>query len=573
VRRTPAIGRWVVAVLLAALALPLHAAQPRPAAAAAQTAVPPDPEAGTDRPAVVTVEGDAILWITAGAGPYTPAFRAERITQRLEAVIHDRTLRDPTVAVTEVDGSTELRVGPHLLMAVTPRDAASLGASRVSLAHQYARVFEEAIRAERLRYAPATLARSGIYGLLGSLVFGATVWIILKLTAAIRRRLGARRGSRSTTLDVLQEEVLEGGRLARVLTGTIFAIRAGLILVAFAFYLSWILGLFPWTRSVSRRLLDYGYTPLRTVAAALVGYIPNLLFLILIGALVHVAMRLVRAFFASIQDGRLVFANFPPEWADPTHKIVRVLLIAFGLVVAFPYLPASDSPAFTGVSVFMGVLVSLASSSALSNMIAGIVLTYTGAFRLGDRVKVGDAFGDILETSLLTTRIRTIKNEDVTIPNSVVIGSAVTNYTREAATRGLILHTTITIGYDAPWRQIHGLLIDAALATPGILATPKPFVWQTALNDFYVTYEINAYTAAPQDMIDIYAVLHSRIQDAFYAAGVEIMSPHYTSIRDGNTIAIPDTFRAPGYEPKGFIVESERAKPRTATLRRGHDGR
>ena len=166
-----------------------------------------------------------------------------------------------------------------------------------------------------------------------------------------------------------------------------------------------------------------------------------------------------------------MFANFPAEWAATTNKIVRVLLIAFGLVVAFPYLPASDSPAFAGVSVFMGVLVSLASSSALSNMIAGIVLTYTSAFRLGDRVKVGDSFGDIIEASLLATRLRTIKNEDIMIPNGIVLGSSVVNYTREANTLGLILHTSVTIGYDAPWRTIHELLIGAALQTPGVLTS------------------------------------------------------------------------------------------------------
>ena len=179
---------------------------------------------------------------------------------------------------------------------------------------------------------------------------------------------------------------------------------------------------------------------------------------------------------------------------------------------------------------------------------------------MGDRVKLGDAFGDIVETSLLTTRLRTIKNEDVTIPNSIVLGSAVTNFTREAATLGLILHTTVTIGYDAPWRKVHELLIDAALGTPGVLEKPRPFVWQTALNDFYVTYEINAYTASPKDMIDIYAVLHSKIQDSFYAAGVEIMSPHFTSVRDGNTVAIPAGFRPPDYQPQRFHVETVAAE-------------
>jgi small-conductance mechanosensitive channel len=305
--------------------------------------------------------------------------------------------------------------------------------------------------------------------------------------------------------------------------------------------------------------LSYVFAPLRALGLGLIAYLPKLVFLVVITAVVTVAIRIVRAFFRQIADGRLVFASFPAEWAAPTDKIVRVLLIVFGLVVAFPFLPASDSPAFTGVSVFFGVLVSLASSSALSNAIAGIVLTYTSAFRLGDRVKIGDAFGDIIDTSLLATRIRTIKNEEVTIPNSIALGSAVTNYTRESQTRGLILHTAVTIGYNVPWRQVHALLLDAAQATRGILTDPKPFVWQTALNDFYVTYELNAYTASPQEMIDIYAELHAAIQDAFFAAGIEIMSPHYTSLRDGNTAAIPETFRPAGYEARGFRVEGPAA--------------
>jgi small-conductance mechanosensitive channel len=291
-----------------------------------------------------------------------------------------------------------------------------------------------------------------------------------------------------------------------------------------------------------------------------VGYLPKLLFVIVIAAIVYVAIQLVGVFFNQIREGRIVFASFPAEWADPTNKIVRVLLVAFGVVVAFPYLPASDSPAFAGVSVFMGILVSLASSSALANMIAGIVLTYTGAFRMGDRVRVGDAFGDIIETSLLATHVRTIKNEDITIPNSIVLGSSTINYSRSAGTLGLILHTSVTIGYDAPWRKVHDLLIEAAVATPGVLQQPCPFVWQTALNDFYVTYEINAYTDSPRAMVDIYAALHARIQDAFYAAGVEIMSPHYTALRDGNAVAIPETLRAPGYCAPAFRVEDVTAR-------------
>ena len=541
-----------IAVLLAMLCHPVAAVV---AAQVPQTPPSQDLEAQGERAAPVLVGGDPVVWITVGAGPYTPQFRADRIGQRLHAVIRDRSLRDPTVTVTENEGSSELRAGSHLLMVVTQLDARSLGAARTVLAEHYAREFESVIRAERLRYAPATLIRSGVFGLLATLALAVVVWLIRRLARAIQHAVDGWRARRPGALRLQQAEIISADRVGLALERAIRITRLVLVVLAIDLYLTYVLGLFPWTRAVSARLLDYVVSPIRMTAAAVVGYLPNLLFVVVIAAIIYWAIRLVGLLFQQIQQGRIVFANFPAEWAAPTNKIVRLLLIAFGVVVAFPYLPAHESPAFAGVSVFIGVLVSLASSSALSNMIAGIVLTYTGAFRLGDRVKVGDSFGDIIDASLLATRVRTIKNEDITIPNSVVLGSSVINYSREAGTLGLILHTSVTIGYDAPWRTIHDLLIDAALGTPGVLTEPRPFVWQTALNDFYVTYEINAYTRSPRDMIDIYAALHARIQDVFYAAGVEIMSPHYTALRDGNTVAIPEPSRAPGYRAPAFRVE------------------
>jgi small-conductance mechanosensitive channel len=555
--------RVLLAALLAAvfLAVPLASATGSgEAMAAPQTPAPPDPEAAADRAAPVLVGGDPVIWVTTGIGPYTSQFRADRISQRVHDAVRDRTIHDPTVTVTEAEGSSELRVGPRLLMVVTQQDARSVGAARPSIAQQYARELEVAIRSERLRYAPATLVRSGVYGLIATLAMAAAVWLIQRFTRAIRGGVD-RLTRRRVALHVQDADIVSVDRLGRAIGRTVRAFRFVLLLLTFDLYLTYVLGLFPWTRAISSRLLGYLLTPIRAAAAAFVRYLPNLLFVIVIATLVYWAIRLVGLFFNQIRQGRIAFASFPAEWADPTNKIVRVLLIAFGVVVAFPYLPASDSPAFAGVSVFMGVLVSLASSSALSNMIAGIVLTYTGAFKLGDRVKLGDAFGDIIGTSLLATRVRTIKNEDVTIPNSVVLGTSTVNYSRSAGTVGLILHTSVTIGYDASWRKVHDLLIDAALATPGVLHEPRPFVWQTALNDFYVTYEINAYTQTPRDMVDIYAALHARIQDAFYAAGVEIMSPHYTALRDGNAVAIPEPLRAPGYHAPAFRVEDARSRP------------
>jgi small-conductance mechanosensitive channel len=507
------------------------------------------------RSAPVLLGGEPVLWIVAGGGQFTAQVRAERITQRLEEIVRDRSIRNPAVTIVDAGNSSELRVQGRLLMVVTGQDALVLGVSRAVLAEEAGKTLEAAIRAERLRYAPTTLVRGAWQAALALVALLAALWLIRRAHRWARARIERRceQWLRSNNVHRLGEHRVRS--LTRALGRFATAVYVVMALAAIDAFLTYAFGLFPWTRAASIRLAEYALTPVRALVTAFVDYLPNLFFLIVITAVFYAAIRLVDVVSAQVRDGHIVLPNFPAEWADPTRKIVRVLLVALGVVVAFPYLPASSSPAFTGVSVFLGVLVSLASSSALSNIIAGLVLTYTRAYRIGDRVRVGETYGDIVATTLLVTRIRTIKNEEITIPNGIVLGNSVTNYSREAKTLGLILHTSVTIGYDAPWRTVHGLLIDAALATPGVLRDPRPFVWQTALNDFYVTYEINAYTGAPHDAPAIYADLHARIQDAFYAAGVEIMSPHYASLRDGNTIAIPEAARPPGYRPPGFRVE------------------
>lgn len=524
-------------------------------AALAAAQEPRDLETPANQPAPVVVGGEPVLWISTGLGPYTAQFRAARAERRIDEAVHDRTLRDLTVTIVDVENSSELRAGPHLLLVVTSEDATSVRAPRTSVAQQYAHSLEAAMRAERERYAPAALARAAALATVSTALFAAFVWLLLRVSAAVRRGLRKRLAQRLARSTIVAGELVPTEKIESVIERTGTIARFLLILFAFNVYLTYVLGLFPWTRAASHQLLRYALTPVRAFGTSFIDYLPNLLFLAVVILAIYAAIRIVSLLFRQIEHGKLVFEKFPAEWAVPTYKIVRTLLIAFGLVIAFPYLPASKSPAFTGVSVLVGILVSLASSSALSNIIAGIVLTYTGAFRLDDRVGIGDTVGDIIDTALLATRIRTIKNEEVTIPNSLVLASAVTNYTRESQTRGLILHTTVTIGYDAPWRKVHDLLIEAAVGTAGVLAVPEPFVWQTALNDFYASYEINAYTASPQRMPDIYAELHARIQDAFYAAGLEIMSPHYTSVRDGNTSAIPESLRNPDARPRRFQVE------------------
>jgi small-conductance mechanosensitive channel len=255
--------------------------------------------------------------------------------------------------------------------------------------------------------------------------------------------------------------------------------------------------------------------------------IPDLMFLFVLVLVVRLVLHLVKIFFVEIAEGRIVFENLAPEAALPTYRLVRILILAFAVVVAYPYIPGSNSGAFKGVSLFLGVLFSLGSSSILGNIMAGYSMIYRRAFRIGDRIRVGDVLGDVTQSRLLVTTVRTPKNEEVVIPNSVILSTDVVNYSSLARRDGLILHTKVTIGYGTPWRQVEGMLLDAAARTPGLLREPPPFVLQTALGDFAVTYEINVYCDAPQRMAALYNELHRRILDVFNEYGVQIMTPAY----------------------------------------------
>jgi small-conductance mechanosensitive channel len=303
-------------------------------------------------------------------------------------------------------------------------------------------------------------------------------------------------------------------------------------------------------------------------------YLPNLIVIAAVLLIVYWLVHVLGMIFAEIEKGSLKIRGFYPDWAEPTEKLVRVLVLAFTVIVLFPYLPGVKSPAFQGISIFLGVLLSLGSSSAVANAVAGVILTYMRSYLVGDWVSIGGTTGEVIEKTLLVTRVKTPKDEVITVPNATVMSGAVTNYSVEARKSGVIFHTTVTIGYNAPWRVVHRLLIDAALETEHIKSQPVPFVLQSALNDFYITYELNAFTDNPKEVLNIYSNLHRNIQDKFNEEGVEICSPHFTSLRDGNAIAVPDHYIKPGYEAPGFRIDGKRAeKADDAHLRQVSDSR
>ncbi len=357
------------------------------------------------------------------------------------------------------------------------------------------------------------------------------------------------------SLKLQRVELLTGSQIAEGMLGLIRAIQFGTYVSLIYLYVTSVLGFFPATHQLSLELLGYLIEPIKVIALTFASSLPDIIAIAVIALVTKYIINLIHLFFTGIERGAISFVGFHREWATPTYKIVRFFALVFAAVAIIPYIPGSNSEAFKGISVFLGVLVSLGAAGSFSNIVAGIVLTYMRPFSVGDRVKIAETIGDITEKTLLVTRIRTIKNMDVTIPNALVLSSHIINFSSSAmAPPPLILHTSVTIGYDLPWRKVHELLVAAAKHTTHILETPEPFVLQTSLNDFYVTYEINAYTGHPNKMAIIYAELHQNIQDQFNEAGVEIMSPHYSQIRDGNRTTIPDQYLPKGYQAPGLRI-------------------
>jgi small-conductance mechanosensitive channel len=521
----------------------------------AQNAVPDDSlktHASVGFP--VVFNGDTLFLLRGSLGPFSPAERAAAVSRRLQRLAEDRTRAIDSV--TSVHGATlsELLYGDTPIASVTDGDTVGTGLSRDALADSLAARIGTALGLRASETSLRSILVSALFAVLTTVLFVIIVWGVRYVFRRVYAGITSWRLKKARGLMIRNYEVLSSDRIADLLDAFARLLRIGVILLLAYVYLSVVLGYFPWTRGLARTLLDYVVSPLKVVVSSILGYLPKGFFVVVIVVVTRFVLKFVRRIFAEIGRGALTFPGFYAEWAEPTYKIVRFLILGFVVVIIFPYLPGSSSPAFRGVSIFLGILFSLGSSSAIANMVAGLVITYMRPFKVGDRVRIADTEGDVLEKTLLVTRVRTIKNVIVTVPNAMVMSSHIVNYSSSASEDGLILHTGVTIGYDAPWKRVHELLIAAAQATSGILESPAPFVLQTSLDDSYVHYEINAYTDQPNRMANIYSGLHQNIQDKFNEVGVEIMSPSFSAIRDGNRIAIPDQYLPKPYRAPGFRI-------------------
>lgn len=504
--------------------------------------------------APVVFADETLFTIYDKLGPFSPQERAQAITERLVRLAKDPFTRTYPVTAVDRETTSELVYGEMVVMTVTDHDAQPTGKSRQEIAQAYAAKVQHVLVTGREQFTLHALIVDVALALLDTAVFLGLLFAFSRIFPRIYGKVEAWRGTVVRAVKIQRMELLSADQIATGLIGAAKTVRFGATAALLYVYLTTALGIFPWTRGISASLLDAVVSTLGAIGRAFATYVPDVVSIIVIVIVTQYVIKLIHLVFDGIERGAITFAGFHRDWAKPTYKIVRFLVIVFSAIACFPYIPGSQSEGFRGISVFLGLLISLGSAAAFGNIIAGVVLTYMRPFSVGDRVKIADTTGDVMEKTLLVTRVRTTKNVDITIPNSMVLGSHLVNFSACARNQGLILHTSVTIGYGAPWRHVHELLIAAARATTHILPTPKPFVLQTSLNDFYVTYEINAYTDQPNLMAGIYAELHQHIQDKFNEAGVEIMSPHYTQIRDGNKTTTPDQYLPTHYQTPGLRI-------------------
>lgn len=504
----------------------------------------------------VLVAGREVFQVKLGVGSFSAEERAAAISKRLDQIGSSTFFSPDTPTIAKEGNQFNVTFGGSVLVSVTEADAAVMGRSQESLARYYAEEIGAALIKARTDFSTQGEFLSTLYAIISMVAMGVAIVLLRVFSRRAEKKLLSWRGTIIRNLRIQNVQVVSAEALTSVLVKLLHLTRFLLVLVTIYICVPLGLSFFPLTRNYAHILIGFVTTPLSTIGESLLSFVPDLFFMVVIGLVTHYALKLFKVVFNELQDGTIKLAWFYPEWAKPTYQLLRFLILALALISAFPYIPGSDSPAFKGISLFLGVLLSFASSSSISNIIAGVIITYTRGFKMGDRVQIGDTTGDIVETTLLVTRVRTIKNVVVTIPNASVMSSHIINFSTAVAQKGaLILHTTVTIGYDAPWRQVHELLTKAAAATPNVLGAPAPFVLQTSLDDFYVSYQINAYTDKPSVMALTYSELHQRIQDAFNEAGVEIMSPHYANLRDGNDITIPQAKSTEGYEAPQFRVK------------------
>lgn len=489
--------------------------------------------------APVVVEGDTLFYLYTNRGGYTAQARAEMDAAVITELGERFNLHPDSVYIENTDIVTDVMYENKVLVSFTDKDGLWENSTRKQLAKHVRTIIVDKLKDMHEEHSFMQLCKRILYFILvlvgQFLLYRLTLWLYRKSKV----RIQLLKDTKLKPISIQNYEILDTQKQVNLLIFGANIIRYLLVLLQLLFTVPLLFSIFPQTKNLAYTIFYYIWDPVKGILKGMVNYIPNLFTILVIYYAIKYVIKGLRYLATEVDSGRLKISGFYSDWAMPTFHIIRFLLYAFMIAMIYPYLPGSKSGVFQGISVFVGLIVSLGSSTVIGNIIAGLVITYMRPFKPGDRIKLNDTIGNVMEKTVLVTRIRTPKNEVVTIPNSFMMSSHTVNYSESARSYGLIIHTEVSIGYDVPWRKVHQLLIDSALATPGIQASPEPFVLETSLSDWYPVYQINAYIQEADKMPKITSDLLQNIQDKFAKADVEIMSPHYIATRDGNESTIP----------------------------------
>ncbi len=503
----------------------------------------------------VVLDGKTLFTVKADGRATTAEQRAKLATEEIERIARDYTISLDSIKLEEYGGVMIIIVQNNVVFGITNDDAKAANLLLEELASQHFQTIKDAILEYRKERTARGLETDIILSLILSVVLVVLIKLLYKLASITRIRFEAwRRRTRPIRIQRLELSSIENE--IKVVNGLINFLRLIILLALIYTYFSTIFRIFPQTRRFGEQFRQPVYDALKWAGTGFVDFLPNLFIIILTIVITYYLIRFCGLFFRAIDREIITLPGFDQDWAKPTNKIVVILIIAGALAVIFPYLPVYNSPAFQGISLLVGALITFGGASTVSNLVGGTVIIYTRAFRLGDLIKTEEHFGYVHEKTILSTRIRTLTGEIVTIPNANLIATSIINYNaiKRELDIPLMIRTTITLGYDVPWRKVYQTLFDAAHATENILEEPAPYVLQTSLDDFYISYELRAYIDLLERRLLTLSKLHENIQDKCNEVGIEIMSPHYSAIRDGNQNTIPENYLPSDYVPPGFNI-------------------
>ncbi len=488
----------------------------------------------TNETAVVLFHGKELFTVSRISSVSAEA-RAETLQRRFKRQAKSPLVNTKNFSVHH-DDELEVSVlmsGTEILCAVWEADAKHHNVPREKLAEHWRDEVKKGIEQHRKDYTSDALVKDSAFAVMATLVF-LVIWFVLRLLCRKEKKVVEKKFAGQKMF-----KFLDGDSVVTINGNLIKFIRAVVMIWVFVIYLNLVLSFFPWTFNLSAKLFEMVSTPIINFGHDFVTNLPNLFALCVIGGIVWIVLRSLKHIFEQLSEGRIRINGFYRDWADPTYRLVRIVIIVFAAVVAFPFIPGSSSPAFKGISIFMGVLLSLGSTSAVGNIVAGLVLTYMRPFVSNDFVEISGLRGTVVSRGTFSTRLKTPTNEIISIPNASVSTNHIINFSRMAEKGGVNVGATVTIGYDEPWRKIHELLIASAAGVPDVLENPPPKVLQLSLDDFYVKYKLIVTTRHPERRFPMRSNLYQNIQDNFAAAGVEIMSPHYQHNRSGNESTVP----------------------------------